>query len=457
MNIILLSGGSGKRLWPLSNDARAKQFLKIFQNEDGQYESMVQRIYRQIGAAGIDANIIIATTETQVDSIKSQLGEQVTIVTEPERRNTYPAISLAAVYLYKEQGLSREEPVLVLPIDPYADDMYFETLCNMEMAVKSNISDIVLMGITPTYPSEKYGYILPRGEKEINTNIEMKDYPFPIYPVASFMEKPTLKKAEELIQAGAFWNGGVFGFQLGYLLDIIEKTVPIIDYSKTKEAFSQLENMSFDFKVAEQSDSITMLPYLGNWKDLGTWNTLSEHIAEDKIGNVMIGEEAANTTVVNELNIPIVVLGTKDIIVAASADGILVSDKHKSSYIKPYVEDLGNRPMYEERRWGDYRVLDYVQYSDEKKSLTKHLTLYQGKAISYQKHNNRDEIWTIVDGVGQVIVDDKVRNVKRGDVVYIVAGQKHAMRAQSDLHLIEVQIGAVLEEYDIERFDWNWE
>ena len=163
-----------------------------------------------------------------------------------------------------------------------------------------------------------------------------------------------------------------------------------------------------------------------------------------------------NTHVINELSIPVLVLGAKDMVVAASPDGILVSDKHKSSFIKPYVQEMNIRPMYEERRWGEYKVLDYNQYDDETKSLTKHLMIRAGKSISYQKHYHRDEIWTIVDGVGELLIDGHVRNVRRGDVAYIVKGQLHAMRAVSDLQFIEVQIGAELSEDDIERFEWEW-
>ncbi len=157
MNIVLLSGGSGKRLWPLSNDSRSKQFLKLLKNEEGQYESMVQRVYGQIRKAGIDAHIVVATGASQVDSIRSQLGKNVDVVVEPERRDTFPAIALASVYLALEKGMDENEVVLVLPVDPYADIEYFHAMIEMEKAVQAGIADMVLMGIRPTYPSEKYG------------------------------------------------------------------------------------------------------------------------------------------------------------------------------------------------------------------------------------------------------------------------------------------------------------
>ena len=437
MNIILLSGGSGKRLWPLSNNSRSKQFLKLLKNEEGNYESMVQRVYRQIREAGIDAHIVVATGASQVDSIRCQLGKNVDVVVEPERRDTFPAIALASVYLAKERQMDRDEVILALPVDPFADIEYFHTMVQMEQAVKSGIADMVLMGIEPTYPSEKYGYIVPEAHPVIDGRLIA-------WPVDRFQEKPSLDKARTLLDEGAKWNGGVFAFKLGYLLDIVNRTQEIVSFETFRNHYGDLKKISFDYEVVEKARSIAMVSYGGKWKDLGTWNTLSEEIAGPAIGNVL------------ETSMPMVVLGDKDMIVAASPDGILVSDKHASSYLKPYAEQISDRPMYEEMIWGDYRVTDYVEYTDKTRSLTKHMFIQSGRYIGYQAHSKRDEIWTIVDGTGEVIVDGHSRNVRRGDVVYLTAGQRHALRALSDVHLIEVQIGRTLEEDDIEQFEWTW-
>lgn len=449
MNIILLSGGSGKRLWPLSNNSRSKQFLKLLKNEEGNYESMVQRVYRQIREAGIDAHIVVATGASQVDSIRCQLGKNVDVVVEPERRDTFPAIALASVYLAKERQMDRDEVILALPVDPFADIEYFHTMMQMEQAVKSGIADMVLMGIEPTYPSEKYGYIVPEAHPVIDGRLIA-------WPVDRFQEKPSLDKARTLLDEGAKWNGGVFAFKLGYLLDIVNRTQEIVSFETFRNHYGDLKKISFDYEVVEKARSIAMVSYGGKWKDLGTWNTLSEEIAGPAIGNVLLGEGTAGTTVINENSMPMVVLGAKDMIVAASPDGILVSDKHASSYLKPYAEQISDRPMYEEMIWGDYRVTDYVEYTDKTRSLTKHMFIQGGRYIGYQAHSKRDEIWTIVDGTGEVIVDGHSRNVRRGDVVYLTAGQRHALRALNDVHLIEVQIGRTLEEDDIEQFEWTW-
>lgn len=440
MNIVLLSGGSGKRLWPLSNDVRSKQFLKLLSDENGNYESMVQRVYRQIVKAGIDANIVVATSASQVEAIRGQLQNDVDIVVEPERRNTFPAIVLAASYLESRKKMDPEETVIVLPVDPYVDVEYFETFKKMDAEVQKGEADMVLMGISPSYPSEKYGYIL-QGESG---------------KVKGFKEKPSEAMAEQLINEGALWNAGVFAFKLKYLMKIADNYVSNRDFSYVVNNYTDLKKDSFDYEVVEKADSLAVIPYAGEWKDIGTWNTLTEEMKEESIGDTIMGEGCENTNVINELSIPVVALGTKDLVIAASPDGILISDKHKSSYIKPYVENLNNRPMYEERRWGEYKVYDYSQYKDGIKSLTKHSTINAGMAQDYQLHRYKDEVVTVVNGSGEIVIDGCLMKISCGDTVSIRKGQKHAIRAFKDLQLITVQIGEEITEEDIEIFEWAW-
>ena len=445
MQIVLLSGGSGKRLWPLSNNTRSKQFLKLLKAPNGSYESMVQRVYRQLTEAGFRAPITIATSISQADSIRSQLGSAVDMVLEPERRNTYPAIALSCAYLASEKHVPREETVIVLPVDPYAEQAYFDTLRRMDDAVQSGAAELVLMGIQPTYPSEKYGYIVPvnnRGEEPV--------------PVERFTEKPSVADAEALLAIGAVWNGGVFAFRLGWLLDTVQAQMPFTGYPDLLQRYTGLRKNSFDYEVVEKANSIAMVSYQGIWKDLGTWNTLTEQMESVCIGNCVLGEDAESTHIINELEIPVVALGTKNLVIAASPDGILVSDKAKSSYLKPYADQMDSRPMYEERRWGEYKVLEYTTFGENQRSLTKRLRINAGQNISYQSHRQRDEIWTFIEGAGELVLDGKRRSIHRGDVAYITKGMKHAIRAISDLYIIEVQIGEELTEEDIERFDWDW-
>ena len=465
MNIILLSGGSGKRLWPLSNDTRSKQFLKLLKDDQGDFESMVQRVYRQIQKAEIEANIVVATGASQVDSIINQLGNSVDLIIEPERRDTFPAIALSCVYLALEKKIDLDEVVVVLPVDPYTDINYFKTLSCMEEAIKNDVADLILMGIKPTHPSSKYGYIIPvKGElSHLSQDTEFTSKRTTIYKVDRFIEKPTEEKAELLISEGAVWNGGVFAFKLGYLMGIVKEYLSSTDiclstFSEIRSNYHSFKKVSFDYEVVEQAASLAMIPYDGCWKDLGTWNSLTEEMDEGHMGRVLVGENTVNTSIINELSVPVVALGVKDLVVVASPDGILISDKQKSSHLKSYVDCMNDRPMYGESHWGDYKATDYIQYNDGIKSLTKHLTIKAGQYIHYLSHKIRDEVWTIVDGTGEIVIEGILKEVRRGDVVHIAKGQRHAIKAYStgDLHCIEVQIGSELDENDIETFEWQW-
>ncbi len=441
MKIVLLSGGSGKRLWPLSNEARSKQFLKLLPNKDGVRQSMVQRVYGQIKSNCNDSEVFVATSNSQVDSIRNQLPKDVSIITEPCRRDTFPAIALSVMYLYNEVGASLDETVIVLPVDPYAQSEYFNLLNQMDKAVQSGVSDVVLMGIKPTYPSEKYGYIMcDEGEEPKK--------------VLSFVEKPSEETAAEIINKGAVWNGGVFAFKVGYLVNVCKNLTGYTSYKELRENYSKLTKISFDYAVLEKEKSISMLSYHGEWKDLGTWNTVTEQMQTESIGEVSL-HESEGTHIINELDIPLVAMGLKDVVIAASPDGILVSDKNKSSYIKPIVDKIDKRPMYEERRWGEYKIMEYSTLPDGEQCLIKKIHMLSGKQNSYQSHNNRDEIWTFINGSGILEVDGHSRPVRRGDIAYIMRGQKHTISAITDLQFIEVQIGNEISDSDVQRYPNN--
>lgn len=457
MQLVLLSGGSGKRLWPLSNNARSKQFLPLLEKEDGTMESMVQRVVRQARLANLTEDITLATNASQQDIIVNQLGDTVNLVTEPERRDTFPAIALAASYLKLAKQCADDEVVVIMPCDPYTELGYFETIGKMVECVKANVADLVLMGIAPTYPSEKYGYVVPEAQVS-----EVSGFKF--QKVSRFTEKPTTAVAEELLKQGAFWNGGVFAFRLGYMLKIVEKYIPLadsltgglVDFEYVHSHYSTFPKISFDYEVAEKAESVAVVPFNGEWKDLGTWNTLTDELHKPVVGNAVMGAHCDNTHVINELQNPIFVDGLKDVVVAACPDGILVCSKEHSEEIKKSVENLTPRPMYEERRWGTYRVLDDSYYADGRHSLTKSITLKEGKNISYQIHHHRNETWTFVQGEGIFVLDGQEQRVKAGDTVVIPVEHWHAIKALTELTFIEVQSGNPLIEEDIERIEWNW-
>ncbi len=441
MNIILLSGGSGKRLWPLSNEVRSKQFLKIFKHADGTHESMVQRMYRMIHEVDPNASITIATSENQVVSIRAQLGDSVGISIEPCRRDTFPAIALATAFLRDCKGVSEDEVVIVCPVDPYVESPYFQMLKDLQKQAEKEEAKLTLVGIEPTYPSEKYGYIIPKTSASIST-------------VLTFKEKPDESTAKEYISLGALWNAGVFAYKLKYVLQIAETMFGTNSYQDLFDNYENLTKISFDYAVVEKEKKIQVMRFSGAWMDLGTWSTLTEAMSDEVAGKA-ISPECENTHIINELQIPLIALGTKNLAIAATPDGILVTDKIKSYKLKEYVSD--QRPMYEKRSWGEYRVLDYRIQEDGQNFLTKHLIITPNQHISYQKHKHRTEMWTFVDGTGTLILDDIVKKIDRGDVAYIKPGMKHAIKADTELHIIEVQIGDELTEEDIERLDWNWD
>lgn len=434
MNIILLSGGSGKRLWPLSNDIRSKQFIKLFKDDAGEYESMVQRVYRQIRKIDAEANVTIATAKTQVSAIHNQLGDGVGISVEPCRKDTFPAIALATAYLHDVQGVPEEEAVVVCPVDPYVEQDYFKALKDLGEQAAKGEANLVLMGIEPTYPSEKYGYIIPCGKENISD-------------VETFKEKPKEETARAYIEQGALWNGGVFAYKLKYVLDKAHELIDFVDYDDLYQKYETLEKISFDYAVVEKESKIQVMRFGGQWKDLGTWNTLTEAMVEDSIGNVIHNDTCQDVHIVNELDMPILCMGLKDVIVSASPEGILVADKEQSSYIKPYVDKLDNQIMFAEKSWGSFHVLDVTA-----DSMTIKVTLNPGHKMNYHSHKYRDEIWNIISGKGTVIIDGMKQDVEAGDVVTMQAGCRHTIIAETELKVIEVQLGREISIHDKQKY-----
>ncbi|WP_027209411.1 sugar phosphate nucleotidyltransferase [Butyrivibrio hungatei] len=435
MNIILLSGGSGKRLWPLSNDIRSKQFIRIFKTEDGEYESMLQRMYRGIREVDGDANVTIATSKSQASAINNQLGEAVDLSIEPCRRDTFPAIALACSFLHDVKGVGDDEPVVVCPVDPYVDDTYFKALSDLsDMAAKGDYN-LNLMGIEPTYPSEKYGYIIPKEAADVSEVLEFK-------------EKPDAATAKEYIEKGALWNGGVFAFKLGYVLNKAHELIDFKDYQDFFDRYDNSNKISFDYAVVEKENSIGMMKYAGSWKDLGSWNTLTEAMHENIVGNAVLNDKCENVHVLNDLDVPILCMGLKDVVVSASPDGILVSDKEQSSYIKPYVEEFNQQIMFAEKSWGKYQVMDV-----ESESMTIKVVLNPGHSMNYHSHKNRDEVWVVLSGKGRTVVDGMEQNIKAGDVITMSAGCRHTVFAETELKLIEVQLGKDITVEDKQKYN----
>lgn len=326
MNLVLLSGGSGKRLWPLSNETKPKQFLKVFTRKDGTRESMLQRTFRMLCDVDQNVSITIATSESQAVSIRNQIGDSAGISIEPCRRDTFPAIALATAYLHDVQGIDLNRIVVVCPVDSYVEAEYYERLLLLEKLAEKGEANLVLMGIEPTYPSEKYGYIIPKTDDQISEVVEFK-------------EKPDVSAAKEYIAQGALWNAGIFAYKLKYILDIAEKILGDSSYEGLFNNYTNLAQISFDYAVAEREKKIQVLRYKGKWKDLGTWNSLTEEMDDEISGNAS-AYLCENTHVINETQIPLVALGVKNLAIVATPNGILITEKTVSDKLKDYVANL---------------------------------------------------------------------------------------------------------------------
>ncbi|GMA63366.1 sugar phosphate nucleotidyltransferase [Alicyclobacillus fastidiosus] len=446
MKLVLLSGGSGKRLWPMSNDIRSKQFLRVLPvAQAAQPQSMLQRVWGQLHRCGLEPDAYVCASKAQVEMIRAQVGN-VACIEEPLRRDTFPAIALSTLYLLDVVGIPDEEPVVICPVDHFVDDHYF---CDLQILVKlldESNADLALMGVKPTSPTSKFGYIVPDSTTRVND----------VSYVSSFVEKPEASKAQELIRQGALWNCGVFCFRAGWIRSHLAATGRPTTYEECVEAFDTLPKRSFDYEVVEHASSIIVHSYQGTWNDLGTWAALSEQMATFAVGQG-IAHECENTHIINELGVPVVALGLKDAVLVATPDGILAADKYAATHLKDVVSPLQNRPMYEERIWGTYRVLDYQKLRDGTEVLTKSIELYPDKNISYQKHMMRSEVWTIIEGHGEVILDTSRFIVGPGDVVRVYADQWHAIRTDNGLKFIEVQRGTELVEEDIVRRYLTWD
>lgn len=369
IHLVLLSGGSGTRLWPLSNSSRSKQFLKVLRDSAGNHVSMVQRVIGQVRAVDAPIDVTIATCAAQENSIRAQVSGEYSLVLEPERRDTAPAIMLACGHLARVQGADLADTVVVMPIDTYADQAYYDGIVRLDKSVQEDFADLMLLGVEPTYPSQKYGYIVPEAAGSGDAR-----------RVSNFIEKPDGATAESLIAKGALWNCGVFAFRLGYLARLAAGYLQADSFEEFRARYAELPKNSFDYEVVERASSVGVVPYVGTWKDLGTWNTLTDEMADYTSGRVVVDEATVeNVHVINETGLPMVVAGLANSVVVATPDGVLVSGKEASANIKKQVaQATESRPMYERRRWGEYRVIDSSVFPDGAKSLTKELVIRRG-------------------------------------------------------------------------------
>ncbi|WP_428911765.1 sugar phosphate nucleotidyltransferase [Niallia sp. Krafla_26] len=451
MKLILLSGGSGRRLWPISNASRSKQFVKVLKRDDGTLESMVQRVWRQLEEAELTNSSYITTNQEQIGILQNQLGNQIPTLIEPQQMDTFPAITLACLYLHAQEKVHPDEVICVLPVDLYMEPEFINKMKEMDTILTTSHADLAMIGVTPKFPSDHYGYIIPKQDTS-ETAVNQK-----YIHVSHFVEKPDKETAENLVQKQALWNCGVFAFRLGNFLSMLKQKNYSLDYHHLYEQYGQLPKRSFDYEVVEELTNSVVIPYHGSWKDLGDWSTLIEELPSNIIGNGIISNDSTNTFVINELNTPVVIQNLSNILAAVSPDGIMVTNLSDRKNTKELLQKVRQRPMYEEKQWGWYRVYEHFPLQDERTILTKRLKIFKNRNISYQKHQNRNEIWVIISGEGRFALNQKMSKVKAGDVLQIPTGAWHGIRADSDLELIEIQMGTELSETDIVRMFSDWE
>ena len=235
----------------------------------------------------------------------------------------------------------------------------------------------------------------------------------------------------------------MFAFKLGYLLSKAHELIDFVDYADLFKKYDTLTKISFDYAVVEKESNIQVLRYAGQWKDVGTWNMMAEVMADKTKGDVILDDTCKDTNVVNELNIPILCMGCEDMVVAASEDGILVSTKERSGYMKPYVEKIDNPSMYAEKSWGTFTVID-----NQENSKTIKIEMKPNTEMSYHSHSSRTEIWNIISGNGVVCINGELKNVRAGDVIQIPINTRHSIKANEKMDIIEIQLGEFIKSND---------
>ncbi|ALP38865.1 mannose-1-phosphate guanylyltransferase [Paenibacillus sp. IHB B 3084] len=435
MRIVLLCGGAGKRLWPLSNDIRSKLFLRLLPAPDGQKESMLGRVYRQLTVAGLDASALLLAHRNQVNLAFRHTESRLPVLGEPAKRGTFTAAALAAAYLHT-RGTGLNEILCIAPADMFAGENFFQSVAGLPDLLLDSGADLAMLGTRPSHPSDQYGYIVP--DQEI-TRAHKASYAL----VARFTEKPDRIGAQQLISQGALWNCGIYAFTLRYMLSCMKRCNLPLNDKELRAMYDDLPIRSFDEEVAEHAEHAVVLPYDGEWCDIGSWQALTEQLGSRVIGRGQISGPAQGTHIVNELPYPLHVIGVENIIAAASPDGILIAAKSYAHAIKEQLGALPLYPMHGETAWGSYRVLDEFDHRSLNDILAIRLTVLPDQRLNGRIHGSGLKVWTIVSGRGEVMLNGERFSAASGSVFSIPTDTYHTVRASLDtsLELIEVRLG----------------
>ena len=458
---VILCGGSGKRLWPLSRKSYPKQFLELA-GDGSLFQQSATRITCET------SNPIIVTNDDYRFIVRQQLQEvgieEANVIIEPEGKNTAPAILVAALHVVSSNPLG---VVVVMPSDHYIPDQ--NAFTSMVQDAAENIKDdqIICLGVQPSRPETGYGYINVSNAKK------------QIVEVEQFVEKPNQELAEKyLSDDGYLWNAGIFIVRAGELIKLAGKLQPEMmratkaAYENSKsdldfirldpEPWGKIEADSFDYAFMEKTSNIGCISFKADWSDLGDWNAVAREKNADEFGNNLIGNsyqiDSKNSLLWSDSGDQVLTgIGLENIIAVAMNDAVLVADKSKSQAIKSIIKTLKNSDqrqtsnhLYDHRPWGYYRTI-----SRGENFHVKIINVLPGKRLSLQSHEYRSEHWVVVAGTATVVINDKTFKLSTNESTYIQVGAKHMLQNSEaeNLIIIEVQTGAYLEEDDIERYD----
>lgn len=458
MKLVILAGGGGTRLFPLSRGGYPKQFLSL----DGEKSLLADTIHRFKGILK-SSDIIVVTNEKYHFHVRAELAKcgvtDAHLILEPAARNTTGAIALAAKYCLEVLGCEKEEVLYISP-----SDHIIRPLVKFHAVVRDGIrlaatGKVITFGIKPDKPKTGYGYIHAGTAYDCGFNVE------------AFQEKPDLKTAQEYIEAGDYyWNSGMFAFSIDTFYSELKRYQPEI-YSMAAEhtydglltSFTDLPDISIDYAIAEKSDKVVMVPFTAYWNDIGSWDAIYEVLEKDENGNAIQGDvlpvDCKNTLVMGKSRL-IAGIGLEDVLIVETDDVILVAKKGESQKVKEIVSRLKaqGRSEAEEastvyRPWGSYTVLGEGPGYKIKKIMVK-----QGHALSLQMHYHRSEHWMVTTGTAQVTVGEDVHWVHKGESIYVPKTTKHRLYnpGKIPLEIIEIQNGDYLEEDDIVRFEDNY-
>lgn len=410
MQVILMAGGKGTRLWPLSTNEKPKQFVNFL----GDKTTMLSSTYKNISK--LNYPVYVSTQSKYSDLVLKQTNSEIPIISEPFSNNTFAAFLNIAIYLKYKKGINLNEIIALIPTDHDVEPGFYNILNKAKDLLQKSNKNFCLVGIKPTFPSTQYGYIQYEGHN-----------------IIEFSEKPNEEKAIELLAQHAVWNSGILIFKLGAMIEISKNYCTYDSYFEFVKKYDQLPNNSFDYEILEKRKDILMVLSDKSWNDLGNWYSL--------YSNMSITDEY-NTNIINKESKLIKNFGVKDSIIINTSDGLAL-----------YPKNINNKAF---RNWGYYSVLDYHKINEVNIKI-KYLKIFKDKNISYQRHSFRDEVWIIINGFGEVVINGQLRKVQKGDICNVSVMDKHSIKAIETLEIIEIQKGIKTEEKDIERIEYEWE